>query len=94
VCGVATYYGDGLGAALLDSPPVDGHSKMADGWTTIESEPAVFHQLIREIGCDGVQASSRKIPDDLALLPHVHLILPEQVEEIWSLDESSLHDLE
>lgn len=29
---------------------------MADGWTTIESEPAVFHQLIREIGCDVVQA--------------------------------------
>ena len=29
---------------------------MSDGgWNTIESEPAVFHQLIRDFGCTGVQ---------------------------------------
>ena len=68
---------------------------MADGWSTIESEPAVFHQLIREFGVSGVSVSQ------ICPMRTGNQILHEdahefdlQVEELWSLDSESLHALQ
>ena len=38
---------------------------MSEGWSTIESEPAVFHQLIREFGVSGVSVSYCCVMRDL-----------------------------
>ena len=42
---------------------------MAEGWSTIESEPAVFHELIKDFGCTSVQVMPG-IWSDLKLDPH------------------------
>ena len=72
---------------------------MAEGWSTIESEPAVFHELIKDFGCTSVQVTPR-IWSDLKLECWIpmrcradtcyHMV---QVEELWSLDADSLNAL-
>jgi Ubiquitin carboxyl-terminal hydrolase, family 1 len=73
-------------------------------WTTIESDPGVFTELIQQIGVSGVQVRLQlgrlqalsclcTAATASAPTPRLHAHAASQVEELYSLDADSLQQL-
>lgn len=67
----------------------------AGNWTTIESDPGVFTELIARLGVKGVQVRTRECVVRVldGAQSRIGLFL-WQVEELYSLDVDSLRQLE
>lgn len=69
-----------------------------DAWTTIESDPGVFTELIERLGVEGVQVrragqcGARSISKPQLGLTRAQCAAA-QVDELYSLDEASLEAL-